>query len=105
MLAFKRDEPSRGVADVVRRMRETARRHRIRCPSCGWQPGATSRWGCVTTAAPEHFGPGCGTEWNTFDTQGRCPGCAHQWQWTACLQCHAWARHEDWYVPEDADGD
>jgi len=101
-LAFTRTGPTRGVVEMLERVRVAARRFRIRCPACGWQPGASSRWACVDTGAPEHFAPGCGTAWNTFDTRGCCPGCSYQWQWTVCLQCHGWARHEDWYVP-DAD--
>ena len=101
LLAFKRDDPTRGVIDIVAHMRDTAKRHRIRCPACGWQPDKSARWLCVETGAPEHFSPGCGTAWNTFDTRGRCPGCSHQWQWTACLHCSAWARHDDWYTPEE----
>jgi hypothetical protein len=27
-----------------------------------------------------------------------CPGCAHQWRYTACLRCEGWSLHEDWYV-------
>ncbi len=61
----------------------------IRCPRCAWRPRATSRWGCD-----------CGHVWNTFDTRGRCPGCGHQWQVTACLSCHAFAPHEAWYERE-----
>jgi hypothetical protein len=101
LLALTRRDPTRGIAEIVSRLRETARRHTIRCPTCGWQPTASSRWMCVDTAAPEHFSPGCCTAWNTFDTRGCCPGCRHQWRWTACLQCHTWAKHDEWYVPED----
>lgn len=91
------------VEDLLARFRETARRHRIRCPTCGWQPQASSRWYCAAVDAPEHFSPGCGTSWQTFETRGRCPGCEHQWQWTSCLSCGMWARHEDWYTAEDDD--
>ena len=70
---------------------------RIRCPLCAWQPVPSSLWSCVSVGAPEHFDRGCGTAWNTFLTRGRCPGCAHQWRFTSCLQCHQWSPHEEWY--------
>lgn len=67
---------------------------RIRCPRCAWEPRHHDRWSCH---------PGCGTSWNTFDTRGRCPGCGRQWLETACLACHRWSPHLDWYAPgEDA---
>jgi hypothetical protein len=72
-------------------------RSAIRCPRCGWQPAASSRWSCNAEHAPEPSFTGCGTVWNTFDTKGRCPGCQHQWQWTSCLSCGEWSLHLDWY--------
>ncbi|MBS1812644.1 MAG: hypothetical protein JST84_31040 [Acidobacteria bacterium] len=77
-----------------------AERIRIRCPLCLWQPNAGSRWYCGSVGNPEYFFSGCGTGWNTFDTQGLCPGCGHQWRWTACLSCWQWSLHEDWYTRE-----
>ena len=101
LLAFKRETPTTGVIEFIEQLRDTAKRHRIRCPSCGWQPAPSSRWSCVDTGAPENFSAGCGHAWNTFETKGRCPGCSYQWRHTACLQCQAWAKHEDWYTAED----
>jgi hypothetical protein len=69
----------------------------IRCPLCRWQPDASSMWFCEGVGTPEKFTGGCGTRWNTFETRGRCPGCAHQWRWTVCLRCSGWSLHEDWY--------
>ena len=77
--------------------------HRIRCPLCEWQPTSTSVWACYSEGTPEPFFGGCGTLWNTFETKGLCPGCAHQWRWTSCLSCHGWSRHDDWYVEEPGD--
>lgn len=74
---------------------------KIRCPLCHWTPTAASRWWCADADAPEYFYGGCLTSWNTFETRGRCPGCAHQWRWTSCLRCGGWSRHEDWYVEKD----
>lgn len=74
------------VRDLVREGLFGGRR--IRCPLCGWQPRKESRWVC--TAA-------CQMMWNTFDTAGRCPRCHKQWQHTACLACHRFSRHVDWY--------
>lgn len=66
---------------------------RIRCPLCKWQPKAESRWFC----SDDRFHFGCGTEWNTFDTRGVCPGCQYQWKWTDCLRCFRASPHEEWY--------
>lgn len=70
---------------------------RIRCPRCQWQPNASSRWYCSFSPFIEKFFGGCGTAWNTFDTQGICPGCQHQWKYTCCLSCTEYSLHEDWY--------
>ena len=72
----------------------------IRCPLCSWRPSAESRWYCSAEGTPEPSFAGCGAEWNTFATRGRCPGCGHQWRWTSCHRCEQWSLHEDWY--EDA---
>ncbi|MGD9563625.1 MAG: hypothetical protein AB7F88_16420 [Pyrinomonadaceae bacterium] len=74
----------------------------IRCPICRWRPLRSSRWTCGDCDFPEYFFDGCGTEWNTFETGGICPGCGHQWTWTSCLACWGWTRHEDWYADEPA---
>jgi len=58
----------------------------IRCPLCGWTPGAEDRWMCR-----------CTHSWNTFDTGGVCPGCLYQWEYTQCLDCHGWSLHSAWY--------
>jgi hypothetical protein len=69
----------------------------VRCPQCGWRRSDSSSWSCDPSDGPEPPFRGCGTAWNTFTTRGRCPGCAHQWQWTSCLRCEQWSLHEDWY--------
>ncbi|HZI17046.1 MAG TPA: hypothetical protein VEY09_00480 [Pyrinomonadaceae bacterium] len=75
---------------------------RIRCPLCRWRPRASDRWVCYGGGTPpEHFSGGCLAEWNTFETRGLCPGCGHQWRWTACLACEGWSPHEDWYAREE----
>src|SRR4051812_28033852 len=74
----------------------------VRCPLCGWRPTRSSVWSCIAYGTPEPLFPACGTTWNTFATRGRCPGCAHQWQWTSCHRCEAWSPHEDWYEVRDA---
>jgi len=73
---------------------------RIRCPLCNWQPNPAHRWFCAPCDYPEFYAAGCGASWNTFSTRGRCPGCDHQWRWTACLNCAGWSRHEEWYENE-----
>lgn len=106
LLAFQRGAMPPGFVELLRRLSEDAtRRWKIRCPACAWQPAPSSQWHCQDADAPEHFSPGCGASWNTFETRGKCPGCQHQWRWTACLHCNMWSRHEDWYVPEDAPDD
>jgi hypothetical protein len=69
----------------------------IRCPLCSWRPSPHDLWCCHVADTPEPPFPSCGTEWNTFSTHGRCPGCSHQWTWTSCLLCGEWSLHEDWY--------
>ncbi|MBL8913888.1 MAG: hypothetical protein JNM17_24510 [Archangium sp.] len=61
---------------------------RIRCPKCAWRPTKESLWSC---------GEPCWHAWNTFDTAGRCPKCDRVWLHTACLACHQWSPHLDWY--------
>lgn len=61
-------------------------RRRIRCPKCGWEPQKKDLWSCT-----------CHYTWNTFDTAALCPGCGKQWEHTACLRCHQWSPHKDWY--------
>ena len=73
---------------------------RIRCPLCEWQPTPATLWACESYGTPEPYFGGCGTLWNTFATRGKCPGCAHQWVWTSCPNCHQWSLHDDWYVEE-----
>lgn len=58
----------------------------IRCPKCKWTPRTMCRWSCK-----------CEHQWNTFDTHGLCPGCEHQWESAACLQCGAMSPHSEWY--------
>ena len=100
LFTLKHGAPSKDLEAIVQKFKDTAARKRIRCPSCRWQPPASARWYCVASGPPENFSSGCGTRWNTFDTAGKCPGCSHQWKWTACLMCGGWALHLDWYEPE-----
>lgn len=72
---------------VTRRAPPRERGARIRCPKCAWRPRPSSRWQCR-----------CLHVWNTFDTAGLCPACGFQWEDTACLACHRWSKHRDWYV-------
>lgn len=85
------------VTDTKAKKEEDTHFSRIRCPLCQWKPNASTRWCCSDCNYPEYFFNGCGTVWNTFLTGGRCPGCNHQWRWTACLSCSGWSLHEDWY--------
>jgi hypothetical protein len=100
-LLLKKRDATGDATKFLDRLREQLRRPKIECPTCAWKPTSTSTWTCVTTGAPEHFTAGCGAVWNTFETAGRCPSCSYQWQYTACLHCHTWAPHEDWYSFEE----
>lgn len=102
---YQRSLMPEDVAGVVEEIGEDASEGgRLRCPLCGWRPAASSRWYCADCAHPEYFFAGCGAVWNTFDTRGRCPGCAHQWRWTSCLGCGGWSLHEDWYATDSDRG-
>ncbi|GIV59753.1 MAG: hypothetical protein KatS3mg043_0842 [Rhodothermaceae bacterium] len=59
---------------------------RIACPKCEYEPRRDDRWQCT-----------CGMCWNTFETQGRCPGCGKVWHRTCCPRCFRWSPHHDWY--------
>ena len=83
--------------DPEKRSHVLTAKPRIRCPHCQWQPQRSSRWFCYPMGAPEHFDNGCGTQWNTFETQGQCPTCKHQWRHTSCLVCEKTALHDAWY--------
>jgi len=83
ILRFKEREQTGGAT----RLGDDAGRGKIRCPKCAWQPGKHDRWMCR-----------CLHVWNTFDTHGVCPACNHAWRDTACLRCHQWSPHADWYV-------
>jgi DNA-directed RNA polymerase subunit RPC12/RpoP len=100
LLVLKNDVASRGTPLDVPGLDRDEGLTRIRCPRCAWRPAAASRWSCIWTESPEPFFTACGTEWNTFSTRGRCPGCGHQWRWTSCLRCGEWSPHEDWYEAE-----
>lgn len=66
---------------------------KIRCPLCGWEPRAGSRWYCWSA----NYTEGCGHYWNTFDTHGQCPQCKKRHANTDCHGCKRWSPHEDWY--------
>ncbi len=99
LLAFKKDRsaPHKQLDLETRLKDKTSTFGGIRCPLCHWQPTASSRWYCASNNHPEGFSNGCGTVWNTFTTQGLCPGCGHLWRWTTCLRCYRWSLHKDWY--------
>lgn len=65
---------------------------KVYCPLCSWAPGPHDRWMCV---------PQCRTVWNTFETNGKCPGCGRRWTETCCLACARWSPHEDWYHDDE----
>ena len=99
-LLFQRGEIQRSIEALLEDREDDGVLRRIRCPACAWQPAATCLWYCADCIRPENFLGGCGTAWNTFETAGLCPGCAHQWQWTSCLACGQWSPHSSWYADE-----
>lgn len=88
------------IPTIADRSREGSALFGIRCPICTWRPSRSSHWTCWDCDHPEYFFNGCGTEWNTFETGGVCPTCAHRWAWTSCLSCWSWSKHVDWYENE-----
>ena len=104
-LLFQRGEIRRSIESLLEDRDDDGALRRIRCPACSWRPAATSLWYCADCTRPENFLGGCGTAWNTFETAGLCPGCAHQWQWTLCLACGQWAPHSSWYSDEPVRND
>jgi DNA-directed RNA polymerase subunit RPC12/RpoP len=101
MRLLKRDDVARDLVVDVERIDADDPLRGIRCPACAWRPEASSLWSCLWTEPPEPRFDWCGTVWNTFLTRGRCPGCGHQWQWTSCLRCAQWSRHDEWYERRD----
>jgi hypothetical protein len=70
-----------------------ARRRRVRCPRCGWQPDGRPHWQCEV----------CDARFDTFATRARCPRCPNRWRETQCIACGEMSPHDDWYVDEDGD--
>jgi hypothetical protein len=104
MLAFKQSPGFENLVDTQDQSgQQPADLGRIRCPLCHWQPRPGSRWYCTDVGHPEYFFAGCGTAWNTFQTAGLCPGCGHQWRYTACMRCGQMSLHQDWYAKGPAD--
>jgi hypothetical protein len=103
-MAYKKTKETEEILKTLEKNAEKTDFEKIRCPHCNWSPDASSRWFCADCDAPEYFYGGCYTSWNTFETRGRCPTCAHQWIWTSCLRCAGWSRHEDWYAIKKING-
>ncbi|HEX8287550.1 MAG TPA: hypothetical protein VF556_06140 [Pyrinomonadaceae bacterium] len=95
--AYRKTAETEEILKQIIAEEDKSEEKRIRCPHCKWQPSKSSRWFCADCDYPEYFYGGCFTSWNTFDTGGICPGCAHRWIWTSCLRCAEWSRHVDWY--------
>ena len=99
-MAYRKTAETEEILKTLVKNEEKTDFEKIRCPLCSWSPKAASRWFCADADAPEYFYNGCLTRWNTFETRGKCPTCAHQWRWTSCLRCGGWSRHEDWYAKD-----
>ncbi len=64
---------------------------KIACPKCNWEPDGRPYWTCSD----------CQTNWDTFTTAARCPGCGKQYEVTQCVPyaggCNVSSPHLDWY--------
>jgi len=89
VLLLKGDPDRVRVPGTAETPADRPRHNRIRCPRCGWEPGANDLWMCT-----------CLHTWNTFDTRGVCPSCGRKWTDTQCLRCAEWSPHDDWYDDE-----
>ena len=67
------------------------RRSGVACPACGVSPLVGTPWTC----SPD----GCGGQFDTFETHGRCPHCDAQFRWTQCPSCGRASAHNAWYRP------
>jgi len=103
LLLQDREKPAASQPGSKSKIEDSVDFSRIRCPLCKWRPTPAHRWFCAQCDYPEFFADGCGACWNTFSTRGRCPGCGHQWRWTACLNCSGWSPHENWYEKKSSD--
>lgn len=60
---------------------------KISCPICHWAPPIGEFWQCEE----------CLTEFDTFETGAKCPGCENEWEKTTCLACTRESVHGLWY--------
>jgi Zn-dependent protease len=64
-------------ARVMLRFAKLPRRPGFACPSCRTAPPVGPFWKCGA----------CGQSFDTFETRGVCPNCAHAYPVTMCLDC------------------
>jgi Zn-dependent protease len=73
----------------LRRIENTSARAGIHCPACHAAPLVGPFWIC-------HH---CRTQFDTFATEGICPGCQQQFSVTNCPQCGASRPMSEWFQP------
>jgi predicted amidophosphoribosyltransferase len=56
------------------------------CPTCLWEPPAQTAWSC------DH----CSVKFNTFKTNGVCPGCGKPKNKLGCPVCKRATAYDDW---------
>jgi Peptidase family M50 len=64
-------------ARAMLRFAKLPRRPGFACPSCRTAPPVGPFWKCGA----------CGQNFDTFETRGVCPNCAHEFPVTMCLDC------------------
>ena len=68
------------------RLAKLPRRQGFACPSCRTAPPLGPFWKCGA----------CGQSFDTFETRGVCPGCAHEYPVTMCLDCSEQRPMTEW---------
>ena len=81
-------------AQVLVKMSKLPRRQGYACPSCRTAPLLGAYWKC------SH----CGTPFDTFQTQARCPKCAADFPVTMCLDCRTARPMREWVAYGGAPG-
>ena len=74
------------AAKAMLRQEKIPRRMGLKCPSCGMAPPIGNYWACAN----------CHQQFDTFETAGRCPHCATQYNTTTCLDCRRSAPQHEW---------
>ncbi len=66
---------------------------KAKCPYCLQPPPVGPHWMCSDF---ESFG--CGTSFDTFETNAVCPNCGRKFRLTQCINCGEWSPIENYYT-------